>query len=968
MCGKWTILSAFLMVPALGCVGPDKAGGWHSEATDTGEEGSEEPDAAAPRDVCDPPEVVDDPLPCTPEDWGDLAGRDDTVYVCPKGADVVPGTMEEPFQGLQEALDYAAEIGYTTVALAHGSYEDSIRVTYKHSGIELVGACRTGVVVVAPPIASRSHIFQFEILGDSETSFNVGSMTIEGPDRAGLLVGGGKVGLRDMDLRNQITMGIYAIKIAAPVDLNLTEISVENTFGTEDIQCGIAYALAIAENALATAEQLDIVIGDNASAIYVDGEDASLAIQGCNIGSADERDRESGYGFGAIANRAGSLSMSDCVLDGIPFAGFAGFGDPTEDEGGITLSLADTTIRNVYPSAGLRPVDCPDASPFMDAESGAFDDSTYGIYTYGIESLSVDNVTIEDLQGVGVELLDTPAILQGLTISSIHSEDASLGVGGLVVAEGSDVDATDLTVSDVELLSVFASGVGTQLILRNPTITGNRGRSATDEAGEGLAWALAVVDGASIQADGAILMDNEYIAAYAGADIGELNPGQLTMCNCLVQGTVSNARGSGGHGAKVMDGASLAMDGCTIDDNEAVALVAFGVNTSLSVSDSVISNTRANPSGSQGAGVLAGLCNTGSEDCDLDVAEGPGPNVTMDGVTLTGNRAWGILAQGDGTALDLQDTSVENTMANGDSTATYAVFLNSGALLTGKGIHISDTVDIGLAVSDSDVTVGALDVRDIAGRGTYLYSAGVVMVQNSMFSADDLTVTEIGGPSLFVGPETDVVISQAHFEGNQIAGAILDGGSLQLSEATITDCGNYGIFVENLDAPISFLDLEDVTITAHAYGAVFMRDVANVQMTGCDLEGGPGAGGTASDANNGNAIYINGTEGNPEGAMLCVSGTTFRDSAEAVLFNAVSAPIDDCGTPVWENTFVGNTLDLVEQRCGADGAVILIDPLDGLEAEICPTYASGVHDDEYTLYFEDLIPDAVADDGISGVP
>jgi hypothetical protein len=84
---------------------------------------------------------------CVPEEcgtgrWGDLPVDEATVYVDAAATEGGDGSAEVPLRSIQPALDLAGDRGDGLVAVAAGTYAETLALTSDHAGVHLAGRCR----------------------------------------------------------------------------------------------------------------------------------------------------------------------------------------------------------------------------------------------------------------------------------------------------------------------------------------------------------------------------------------------------------------------------------------------------------------------------------------------------------------------------------------------------------------------------------------------------------------------------------------------------------------------------------------------------------------------------------------------------------------------------------------------------------------------------------------------------------
>lgn len=174
-------------------------------------------------------------------------------------------------------------------------------------------------------------------------------------------------------------------------------------------------------------------------------------------------------------------------------------------------------------------------------------------------------------------------------------------------------------------------------------------------------------------------------------------------------------------------------------------------------------------------------------------------NLTLDGVTVTGNNATG---QGGGVwssggALTLVDSTISGNTATGDGGGIYvesgAVDIQrtrivgngtaargGGIYLSGFGYYVLGPVTIDQSTISGNTAVGR-------GGGISLYSDGPLTIQNTTISGNDAA---LGGGLAFYSPTEPVLIENSTISGNDALGnGVVPGDGGGIFASFCADCG-----------------------------------------------------------------------------------------------------------------------------------------------------------------------------------
>ncbi len=156
------------------------------------------------------PGYNDDGGVCVPEacgtgTWGDLQVDETTVYVDVSAEHGGDGSAETPLWNIQGALDLAGDRGGGLVAVAAGTYAETLELGVDHSGVHLGGRCSDLVVLDASVgNASTAGITLALAYGRAQIS----GIEITRSNWAGVLLRTGTARLEDLHVSENAYVGI----------------------------------------------------------------------------------------------------------------------------------------------------------------------------------------------------------------------------------------------------------------------------------------------------------------------------------------------------------------------------------------------------------------------------------------------------------------------------------------------------------------------------------------------------------------------------------------------------------------------------------------------------------------------------------------------------------------------------------------------------------------------------------------
>ncbi len=652
-----------------------------------------------------------------------------------------------------------------------------------------------------------------------------------------------------------------------------------------------------------------------------------------DVGVSDSPpDRHGEWGCGIDVESGASLVATGCTVQRNTALGVEVFG------AGAVVVLVDTQVRDTAPGPDGdygRGVEV-EAGASLTAVGCVFQGNTdAGVYADGVG-------TVVDL--VDTEILDTaPSLADGFG-------------RGVSAQNGAAVTATRCTVQGNTDAGVVAYNAGTVVDLVDTEIL----ETAPNPGGSN-GFGAGVADGASLTATGCTVQGSTSSGVVAD-DAGTA----VSLVNTQILDTAPGPDGSGGFGVAALDGASLTATGCTVQRNTEGGVVAFDPETVVDLVDTEVLDTVSTPDGSSGFGVQVGIgasltatgctvrgntkvgvfvlnVGTAVELVDteiLDTVSGPegtdgvgievidGAALTANGCTVRGNTGIGVVAGNFGTVVELVDTGILDTAPSPDGGFGRGVTVQEGARLTATRCTVQGNTDTGVFAASFGTVVGLVDTTILDTRRGRIgcFAAGVSAEYGASVEGTDSDISGTEGPGVYISSGSWVSLDGTQITENTAAGAIILDGTLALTASTITNTlpdaewgGGFGVYGTDHFGPPT-LTVLDSTIGPHAYAAIWLDGDGTYDIEHNSLSGSPGV------DQHGNTIHGNGlfaehgvTAWHGRTGLLLVDNT-FSDASEiGVLLDGSSAELDG-------NSWFGNGTDIRQQLCdGDDGTPGTID-------------------------------------------
>ena len=916
------------------------------------------------------------PTACGSGIWGNLETDENTIHVDISAAEGGDGSEAAPFTSIQAGLDAAGDAGGGMVAVAGGTYPETLELDYGHDGVRLAGRCKELVIIDASVGGEETPGLHFSA-GTAEVA--VSGVTVSGSRHHGVLAVAGSLALEDAKVEGSGYVGIVAYQaMSVPTTLSLdsceiarntviglfanepgTTVTLRETriLDTQPDEAG-NYGFGIEAHGGATLELEACEISRNAQVgvlVYESGTTVSLR----EAAILDTQPNQGGQlGIGIDVYGGASLEAVSCELAGNSAAGVQAWDNDT------VVCLQETAILDTQPDsdgafgygiyvsggASLEAVSCQlagnsaagvqawDADTTVSLQETAILDTQpdsdgalgYGINVYGGASLSARDCAISGNAEAGLRAQDRDTVvsLQETTIQgTLPDGDGEYGHGVYVFDEAS-LCAEACQLSGNRSVGILAE-TGAEVSLQGTTI-----QDTQPDEHEAGGFGMQVLTGARLEVESCVISGNTGVGVLVlDSDTS------VSLRETTIQGTQIAASGNGGYGIEAYGGVSLEADSCSLSENASAGILALDSGTSVVLRETTLHGTRPDAFGDGGYGIQASNgASVSAEDCDL-----------------WENAALGVVATVSGTSVSLHRCAIRDTQPSGGEDYGYGIGAGSGASLTVTDCQVSGNTTAGVVAVDSgtQVTLRETAIRETRRGELYTVGMGLVVQAQAAVAATALELASNEGPGLYVvDRSTRVDCSRCRLQRNQFAGAVLvHGASLTLEGSLIEGTtaqenigGGAGVFSEPWDGPPPTLAITDCTIQDNPIAGVWLSGQGSYAFTGNRIHGGEGWT-RQSLTKCGDALYAR------EG-VTAWDGSSGLLLQENELMDGLGAGLllDDASATLIGNSYGSNAVDLVTQ--GADCAT----PPVGYEeeglgsVELCPSYDYATCGDEFALF------------------
>ena len=497
------------------------------------------------------------------------------------------------FRTVTEALAVAA--AGATIAVDAGAYSEKLTPT---KNVTLVGRCAEQVVFATNDGTGPGlRIENVDVVAKN--------MTFRG-FQGGVAAFGSKTSLSGIVVADSILNGISASN--AGTVLSLSNVVVRGT----RLPAANNQSFGLVAQKGATLDVDDSVIADNDFANVVStGADVHTHVTRSIV--RDGRPPTTGtfamsFGVGFYVSNGGALSLEEsAVIDN------AADGIVVSKGTSAGAAASGTIARSVVRGTKFDPVRA---------------------IGRGIEVGNASTVTVDQTTSFGnadVDLLVTEGgtgdIHDSTTFGSAGDDPAVLAGAGLLVSTAGT--------AKVRSLAIFsARGVGIQvqdnatLDFTDSLVLGTRAQPKLDAKGHDYGFGITVGKGSTLTATHSTIERASSVALLAES-------GTLVLDGVLIRQTQASRRGESGRGISAQDGAKVTITRSAVTDNLEAGIILIDGASSLTMTDSTVSNTKHDPSGNFGIGVLLAGGVTG----------------TITSSTITGSEGIGVASSAAGGLL-----------------------------------------------------------------------------------------------------------------------------------------------------------------------------------------------------------------------------------------------------------------------------------------------------------------------------
>ncbi len=513
---------------------------------------------------------------------------------------------------------------------------------------------------------------------------------------------------------------------------------------------------------------------------------------------------------GLLVNGAQAVTLAQLRIEGTRAAAARTFGRAIALTDGATVAASDITLlgnRDIALSLDGAGTSITASRLLVGATIERLTDGLFGraIDLRAGATATLNEAALLDNREVAIAADGTATTLtaEDLFVSSTLARARDSAAGrGLQLTNGATASLTRTTIADHLDLALSIDGAGTRATLDQVVVRNTRGARSTGANGYG----ASITGGAALEASSTLITGSR----SAGLLASGLRT-RLTLSDSLVQSTEPDSDGAG-NGIAVESGAIADLHRTLLSGNTEAALFATG-SSRIELDDLTATTTRSNPSdGRAGLGIW--------------LQEGAA--FVADRLLLRGNRFTGLYATGAGTTARVSQLVVSGTLPQaGDGRGGMGLFVTEGATAELDAAALLANHELGLLVSGrATATLRDAVVADTQPRANGLHGGGAEVQTGATLRLERALLQRNRGVGLLVTDPssrlsfTALAVEATRPRAEPLGGfgtglALTDGGAAVGTNLTLIGNSLCGL---QLAGDALYLDVDRASLSFNAVG------------------------------------------------------------------------------------------------------------------------------------------------------
>ena len=379
----------------------------------------------------------------------------------------------------------------------------------------------------------------------------------------------------------------------------------------------------------------------------------------------------SGLGWGMGVTNGASVLADHCLFEGNIIEGILVDGESTE------LSFMNSII------ASTKGDEDKDYASGIQVSDGASVSISGGLFQ--------ENTKF----GIWISNSNTSVDISDTVVRETMPDSTGAYGHGLYLQKGGSAAVSRSLFTENANGGLLMGGAGVHLEMKD-SVLGNTKPAVGDlgQAAEILGGATATITACLIEENGEVGL------VISGPET------QVQLERSIIRNMTPSESGDFGWGMQINGGATADLRGCLVDGNTSNGIMTGHPKTSVALTGVIVRNTLSDLVGEQGIGVV-GLT---------------GAKIGLRGVLLAGNRTAGLMAEGAGTVVTIEDSAVLSTEPGGggsgplDQVYGDGLVALLGAVLEVTRVIISDNARTGIYF---DIASGLVVESSIFGNGSH---------------------------------------------------------------------------------------------------------------------------------------------------------------------------------------------------------------------------------------------------------
>lgn len=291
------------------------------------------------------------------------------------------------------------------------------------------------------------------------------------------------------------------------------------------------------------------------------------------------------------------------------------------------------------------------------------------------------------------------------------------------------------------------------------------------------------------------------------------------ITDSVIRSTLPDGAGLNGRGVVVRSDALLTIARSAVVDNHDVGVFASGAQSLLLIDETVVRGTEVDTAGEFGRGVSAIS----------------GARIEVRRSALIENRSGGLVIEGDGSSLLLEDSSVARNLPAADGTFGVGLFARPGTSVVVNRTAFVENTDFGVVADGSSLSMSDSLVRSTRPTPAGAHGDGVLSFAGGSLDLAGSAVIDHRGTGVFVSLDGATArVTNTIVEGVQPTedtgvfgfGMLASHGRLDVTGSSVTGASSAGIAFDRSSGVVAASTVWNNTVGLHVQNGTAVIEVA----------------------------------------------------------------------------------------------------------------------------------------------